>query len=125
MRILPVTILLEVKDGVLIPKRPLDRQLHANFIQKLEEGEILQVTYELVGHDAKYSQLSKLYACIDSLCKFIGYEKIEMKKLIKEQAGLYNPDGSLKSFGNCTKEELIVAIEAAIKIGISVDFPLE
>ena len=49
----------------------------------------------------------------------------EIKDMIKLKAGLNTSDGELKSFADCSKEELSLAIQAALQLGEQVDFPLE
>jgi hypothetical protein len=45
--------------------------------------------------------------------------------MVKVRAGLYNNEGDIKSFAECTKEELSLAIQVALELGEQVDFPLQ
>lgn len=125
MKQLPITILLEMRDGVLVPKTELGKYTLANYVKNIEEGAVIQVTYEELSTDGTYAQISKLQACTRELSKFLGYTHEEVKDIIKHKADLYSPEGELKSFADCSKEELSLAIQAALQLGEQVDFPLQ
>jgi hypothetical protein len=125
MKQLPITILLEMRDGVLVPKTELGKYSLANYVKNIEEGAVIQVTYEELSTDGTYAQISKLQACTRELSKFLGYTHEEVKDIIKHKADLYSPEGDLKSFADCSKEELSLAIQAALELGEQVDFPLQ
>ena len=125
MKQMPITILLVMRDGVLVPKTELGKYSLANYVKNVEEGAIIQVTYEELSSDGTYAQISKLQACTRELSKFLGYTHEEVKDIIKHKANLYSPEGDLKSFADCSKEELSLAIQAALELGEQVDFPLQ
>lgn len=125
MKQLPVTISFEMKDGVLTPKTELNRHLLANYLKNVDEGTIIQVTYEEVAADGTYAQISKLQASTRELGKYLGYTHQEIKDMVKVKAGLYTEDGEIKSFADCSKEELSLAIQAVQELGEKVDFPLQ
>ena len=125
MKQLPITILLEMRDGVLVPKTELGKYSLANYVKNIEEGAVIQVTYEELSTDGTYAQISKLQACTRELSKFLGYTHEEVKDIIKHKANLYSPEGELKSFADWSKEELSLAIQAALELGEQVDFPLQ
>lgn len=125
MKQLPITILLVMRDGVLVPKTELGKYSLANYVKNVEEGAVIQVTYEELSTDGTYAQISKLQACTRELSKFLGYTHEEVKDIIKHKANLYSPEGELKSFADCSKEELSLAIQAALQLGEQVDFPLQ
>jgi hypothetical protein len=87
------------------------------FIKSLPEGSNIEVTYEIVTHDKTYAQLSKVHKCIRDLATFTGHTFDEMKKLVKDEAGLVTIDGKYRSFAICSKEEISHAIQTAISIG--------
>jgi hypothetical protein len=93
------------------------------FIKGLQEGETVVITYEVQTADHSYAQLSKLHKCIRELANYTGDSFEDMKLQVKLRAGLCT-DGSCKSFSECSKEELSMAIQAAIEIGDLVDFSL-
>jgi len=125
MKQMPISILLEMRDGTLVPKTELGKYSLANYVKNIEEGAIIQVTYEELSTDGTYAQISKLQACTRELSKFLGYTHEEVKDIIKHKANLYSPEGELKSFADCSKEELSLAIQAALELGEQVDFPLQ
>jgi len=125
MKQMPITILLEMRDGVLVPKTELGKYSLANYVKNIEEGTVIQVTYEELSTDGTYAQISKLQACTRELSKHLGYSHEEVKDIVKHKADLYTPEGELKSFADCSKEELSLAIQAALQLGEQVDFPLQ
>jgi len=125
MKQLPMTVLLKMEDGKLVPKRDIDKYTLQNYLKNVEEGTTIQVTYEELSTDGTYAQISKLQACTRELANHLGYSHEEVKDIVKAKAGLYNSDGDVKSFAECSKEELSLAIQAALQLGEQVDFPLE
>jgi hypothetical protein len=93
------------------------------FIKGLDDGDVVTITYEVQTADHSYAQLSKLHKCIRELATFTGDTFEDMKLQVKLRAGLCTDD-SCKSFSDCSKEELSMAIQAAIEIGDLVDFSL-
>lgn len=124
MKQLPISVLFEMRDGKLVPKSELGKHSLANYLKNVEEGTLIQVTYEEQSTDGTYAQISKLQACSRELANHLGYSHEEVKDMIKVKAGLYNAEGEIKSFAHCSKEELSLAIQAALDLGEQVDFPL-
>jgi hypothetical protein len=114
-----------MENGTLVPKRDIDKYSLRNYVANVEEGAIIQVTYEELSTDGTYAQISKLQACTRELSKFLGYTHEEVKDIVKHKANLYSPEGDFKSFADCSKEELSLAIQAALDLGEQVDFPLQ
>jgi hypothetical protein len=100
------------KNGKLIYASPQDKLAYEIFVDKLQEGDKVDMFVELHGPDHSKAQLAKVHACIRELAKESGYTFEEMKLVIKEQAGLAG-----KSFGECSKDDLMLAIEACLQIG--------
>jgi hypothetical protein len=125
MKQLPMTVLLKMEDGKLVPKRDIDKYTLQNYLKNVEEGVTIQVTYEEQSTDGTYAQISKLQACTRELANYLGYSHEEVKDMIKLKARLQNDDGDLKSFADCSKEELSLAIQTALELGDQVDFPLQ
>ena len=100
------------KDGKLIYHEPTDKLGYAVFVSKLKDGQVVDMYLDLADADHSKAQLAKVHACIRELAKESGYTFEEMKLVIKEQAGLAG-----KSFGECSKSDLMLAIEACIQIG--------
>ena len=118
MNQLPLTINYIVdQDGYLIPNSPLDKIREDIYKKFLKKGQIIECTYEVQIQDGSYGQLSKVHACARQLALDTGATLDQIKSEIKKKAGLVLADGELKSFGNCSKEDLSLAIQAAIEIG--------
>ena len=113
----------EVSEKKLIPASEKVRIKYELFMKSLEEGELFTITFEVTDRSKSYAQLSKVHKMIRELALYTGYSFDDMKSIVKFKAGLNNTEG-LMSFANCSKEELSLAIQAAIEIGNSVDFNL-
>jgi hypothetical protein len=108
------------KDGKLIFAHPQDKLAYEIFLQKIPDGQKVDMYLDLIGIDHSKAQLAKVHACIREMAKESGYTFDEMKCLVKDHAGLSYKDGAMinyKSFGDCSKDELMLAIEACIQIG--------
>lgn len=98
------------------------------FLEKLPEGQEIEIFIGLTTSNKSIAQLAKIHACIRELAKESGYTFEEMKILIKEKSGLCYSTGQetiCKSFGNCSKDELMLAIQACIEIGKIYNINLE
>jgi hypothetical protein len=114
------TVKLVKQDGKLVYPDDKSKLNYHLFIEKLAEGQQVEIFIGLANTDHSVAQLAKVHACIRELAKESGYTFDEMKTIIKKQAGLcYDADGAeyCKSFSECSKIELVLAIEACIQIG--------
>jgi len=109
------------KNGKLTYNNPKDQLAYEIFVDKIEEGQIVEMYIDLANNDHSKGQLAKVHACIRELSKESGYTFNEMKDIVKEQSGLCSKteDGSIfcKSFSDCSKDELMLSIETCIEIG--------
>ena len=90
------------------------------FLDKLQEGQEVEVFMGLTSDTGSLAQLAKVHACIRELAKESGYTFEEMKFIVKKHSGLcYDGGGAeyCKSFKDCSKDELAMAIESAIELG--------
>jgi len=94
------------------------------FVKNIEENQMVEVFMEATTDNGTVPQLAKIHACIRELAKDTGYSFEDMKLEVKRQAGLCvkkNLGGEIfmvcKSFADCSKDELALAIEAIIQIG--------
>lgn len=116
------------KDGKLTYEDEKSKLAYQIFLDKIPEGQKVEMYIDLANTDHSKAQLAKVHACIRELAKESGYTFEEMKLLIKKQSGLcYETDGLLecKSFADCSKDELMLAIEACIAIGRELNVNLE
>jgi hypothetical protein len=100
------------KNGKLIFNSPKDRLAYEIFVDKMQEGQVIDMYLDLANADHSKAQLAKVHACIRELAKESGYTFDDMKLIIKDSSGLNG-----KSFADCSKSELMLAIEACIQIG--------
>lgn len=110
------------KDGKLVHVSPVSLGLQLDFVDSIEEGQQVSVFFEAFKDDGTAPQLAKIHACIRKLATEIGYTFEEMKLEIKRRAGLAHGDlstseGYVKSFADCSKEELALVIESLNKAG--------
>ena len=101
------------------------------FSSKIPDGHIVEYFYEVTHDDGTLPQLAKIHAMIRELAMHVGESFEDMKLLVKDKAGLCiarEVSGKeyflAKSFADCSKEELSLAIQAAIQIGEQINFPL-
>jgi hypothetical protein len=104
---------------------------HELFVSEVPDGTIVEFFFEVQQDDGTLPQLAKLHAMIRELALHVGEPFDNMKLLVKDKAGLClarEVSGKeyflAKSFGECSREELSLAIQAAIDIGISVNCPI-
>jgi hypothetical protein len=107
-------------DGKLVFSDEKTKLAYQIFMDKLSEGQKVEMYIGLADADHSIAQLAKVHACIRELAKESGYSFDEMKVLIKEKSGLCYDAGDAvlcKSFSECSKDEIALAIEACIQIG--------
>lgn len=115
-----LSVKLVKKDGKLTYPDDKSKLAYQIFLDKLQEGQKVEMYIGLADADHSVAQLAKVHACIRELAKESGYTFEEMKVLIKERSGLCYDAGDAtlcKSFADCSKDELALAIEACIEVG--------
>jgi hypothetical protein len=102
-----------------------------NFKEKIPEGAAVEVYMEQLSGNKRSSQLAKVHILIRLLSMSLGEDITHIKLLIKQKAGLcflHKIDNAeylvCKSFGDCSFEELSIAIQAAIDVGIDLNIPV-
>jgi hypothetical protein len=111
-----LSIKLTKEGGKLIHKNGSDASLYKIFVDALEEGQSVDVFFASHVDNGTYAQISKLKVSIKELANESGHSFEEMQNIVKEKAGLCWED-YCKSFGDCSVEELNLAIQATIEIG--------
>ena len=118
--------------GLLKPVTLAAAKQYERFVSDIPEGSIVEFFYELQHDDGTLPQLAKIHAMIKQLSTHVGETVENMKLLIKDRAGLCiarEVSGReyflAKSFGECSKDELSLAIQAIIEIGEEVNFPIQ
>lgn len=117
---------LVMRDGRLIHSQG-DGHLFDDFRKELSEGQKVDAFFEILGDDYTISQIAKVHKCIRTLAADTGISFEDMKLEVKKKAGLCfrkELHGELflvvRSFTKCSREEIGLAIEAAIEIGDTV-----
>lgn len=117
------------KEGIFKFNSNAARNQFEIFCSQVPEGQIVECFYEVQHDDGTLPQLAKLHAMIRSLSTHVGETVENMKLLVKDRAGLCiarEVSGKeyflAKSFSECSKEELSLAIQAAIEIGEQINF---
>lgn len=108
------------KNGNLVHINESTKISYQLFLDKLQEGQEVEVFMGLTSDNGSLAQLAKIHACIRELAKESGYTFEEMKFIVKQHSGLcYDGGGAeyCKSFKDCSKEELAMTIESAIELG--------
>jgi hypothetical protein len=114
------TVKLTKQGGKLVYPDDKSKLNYQMFLDKLSEGQKVEMFIGLADTDHSVAQLAKVHACIRELAKESGYTFDEMKTLVKQQSGLCYDGGDAilcKSFADCSKDELLLAIEACVAIG--------
>ena len=108
------------KNGKLIYLNSKERLFFMQFVEKLKEGDEVEMFISVKGTKATGAQIAKVHSCIRIIAMELGYSFDDMKLIIKSQAGLCDAadDGKTyaKSFADCSMEEISMAIEACNEI---------
>jgi hypothetical protein len=110
---------LKKQNGKLVHCDNKEKLKFELFIQKLKEGEELEVFISVQGTKATQAQISKVHTCIRIIAMELGYSFEDMKLLVKSQAGLCTNSETetyVKSFADCSMDEISMAIEACNEI---------
>lgn len=101
------------------------------FLKTLEQGQSVEVFLESNPDDGTLTQIAKIKVCIRELAKEVGETFEEMQVQVKRSSGLcikktIQDEHYLicKSFGDCSKEELSMAIETIISMGDNLNMNL-
>ena len=123
--------ILKKTGGKLVFRNPADEKTYKMFVDSMEEGSVIHVFFDANKDDGTLAQIAKVKVCIRKIALETGdsFEKTQFQ--IKLDSGLcfrMIKDGILhtdcKSFGDCSKEELSLAIETIIQVGdfLGIDF---
>ena len=122
-----LTVKMIKKDGRLVFFEPASASFYSDFEKNLEEGQKVMMFLEAYKDTGYNLQIAKLKVSIRKLAIEIGYTFSEVELIIKEKSGLIYGN-QIKSFGDCSVEELGLAIEAlnelAEKVNMHFNFDL-
>jgi hypothetical protein len=109
-----------IKDGELyFPIKAIETK-YKKFLSQLPNDSKLEIFIGVSGDKGSNPQLARLHAMIREIAQEIGYTFIEAKIEVKRAAGLCfvkNKEEYCKSFADCDKDELNLAIQACVEIG--------
>jgi hypothetical protein len=111
--------------GKMSPSSKKEEQKYERMLGHLKPGTKVHAMYEVIKDDHSLVQLAKVHALIRELAHCTGNEFEDVKLEVKRKAGLTvktkdfqgAPLEYVKSFADCSKEQLSMAIEACILIG--------
>ena len=119
-----------MKDQLFVEGRIKDGKLHFpikavqikfdNFFKQHEDGARVEIFIGVQDGKGSNPQLARIHAMIREIANELGYTFEEVKLQVKRRAGLcFNKNNveHCKSFSKCDKEELNLAIQAAMEIG--------
>jgi len=110
----------EVKKGELVPINIHNFNLMKNFLHNCKEGDIVSMYVSKEEKDnGSLAQLAKIHADIRHISNISGHTFEEIKLLVKTEAGLVietETSPQIKSFADCSKEELNVVLQILSKI---------
>ena len=118
-----VTIKVIINGTEIIPASKEDAgKLKLFTMGTKKEQEIEAYITVLDDKDKTAGQLAKAHALIREIANSTGYTFEEMKLIIKEKTGLHilatsTTPKSIKSFADCSKEEMSRVIEECIALG--------
>jgi hypothetical protein len=125
------TGLLKKKGDTLEYVNSKDEIKYQAFKKAVPDNMLVETYMEIQTDDGTLAQLAKIHALIRELCMHTGDTFEDMKLIIKKRAGLCvekELDGSrflyCKSFGDCSKDELSLAIQAIQEVSQLLEFPL-
>ena len=108
------------KDGKLyFPIKAMGTK-YRKFFEQLEDDSKLEIFIGVSGAKGSNPQLARLHAMIREIAQEIGYTFEEAKIQVKRSSGLCfvkDKQEYCKSFADCDKSELNLAIQSCIEIG--------
>ena len=101
-----------------------DEIRYKEFIKEIEAGTQLDLFMEIDSGDGTVAQLAKVHKCIRVLANHTGHTFEEMKLAVKDLSGLVTKRTVLgreyldwKSFGDLSRDDLNLAIQACVELG--------
>lgn len=118
------TSILRKRGGKLVHVIDTDSNRYKLFVDALQENQQVEIFLDANKDDGTLAQLAKLHKCIRELAKEMGESFEDTKLMIKHKAGLcvkktVNGEDFMvcKSFADCSKDDLGLALQAVIQIG--------
>ncbi len=118
---MPVSIVYRIEDGKLVVDGLGNEIRLEAFLKGCKDGTKLEITLEEINSSGSYAQLAKIHACLRELSRESGHSVDELKKFVKDKAGLYSKPGELRSLGDASKAELSSVIQIILELGDSLN----
>ena len=119
-----LSVILKKSGDNLVYRNAAEEKSYKQFKSSLEEGHLVHVFFDGDADNGTLTQLAKIKVCIRTLSREAGVSFEDMQLEIKKSSGLCFKamcDGEeylfCKSFGDCSKEDLSLAIQAIIEKG--------
>lgn len=114
------TLILKKSGDRLVYRNPVDEQLYKKFVEQLSDEHVVHIFFDANVDNGTLTQLAKIHACIREIARETGTTFLNAERDIKIKSGLcFDKDGEAycRSFGDCSKDELSLAIQAIIDTG--------
>ena len=111
---------LSVKDGELDFPAKINKTRLNTFLKSLPNGTRLEMFISASDDNGTNAQLARLHAMIREIANDLGYTFQEVKLMVKRETGLCfmkNRTEYCKSFADCDKSELNLAIQECVRLG--------
>ena len=113
------------EKGVLAPRTDKELQKFNRMLASLKPGNRVSMMCEVVKDDHSLVQLAKVHALIRELAHCTGNDFEDVKLEVKRRAGLTvkskDSEGKtlemVKSFADCSKDQISMAIQSCIDLG--------
>jgi hypothetical protein len=126
-----VEVRLIKKDGKVSYFNVTDENQYNLMVKQIPEGSRVCAMFEISSQDGSMGQLAKLHASIRELALHLGYDFEDMKMYIKHLSGFVTErviEGKkisrVKSFADCSKDELGFAIQMCIDFSNKINNPI-
>lgn len=110
----------EIKNGKISYPIKVNESRINNFLANAPEGARVEMFISISDEKGSNAQLARIHAMCREIANELGYTFQEVKLQVKRQAGLCftkNNSEYCKSFAQCDRAELNLAIQACIEIG--------
>jgi len=122
-----LTVRLVKRGDKLAYRLGAEEDLYNAYVANLPEGTKVDVFISADSDNGSLSQLAKLHANIREISNSTGETQEDIKLLLKKRIGMVittEDEYYIKSFGDCSKEELSRAIQESLVLGDSLGISL-
>jgi hypothetical protein len=117
-----VLIRYKKSNGKLVAKTFSDKLSFDQLRDSMQEGEEAELYIEVIkGNSHTRGQINMVHKIIRTIAEDTGSSFNDVKKEVKQRAGFCadpEEEDSYKSFGDCSYEEISLAIHSAMELGM-------